>query len=304
MPQVVGIDIGEGNLKVALTEIETRKITHVYRGPTAKGKALLKQIYGVVDKLRGFEGIGIASPGLLNAGRGIIQKARHLGIRNLKITEALERRYGVQTFLTNESVASLLGEKLFGAGGAYKDMAFLRISAGIECAVMLNNNVLLGKDGNAHEMGHTVIDANSDVKCGCGRKGHWEAFCSGQGIPVFAKYLLDTKYAKYVSSLRKAKALDAKAVFEAAARKDAVAKKVIGEISRLNVMGVANIVELYDPELLVIGGSVARNNEDAIMTPIVRGVGKYTARLNRLPKIAMTSLGDNATLYGAVADFL
>lgn len=89
-----------------------------------------------------------------------------------------------------------------------------------------------------------------------------------------------------------------------AARKDRAAKKIVDEIARLNVMGVANIVELYDPELLILGGAVATNNEDAIMKPIVKGVGGYTARLNRLPKIVMTSLGDSATLYGAVADFL
>ncbi len=302
MSQVVGIDIGEGRLKIAAADVEGRKIRLVYDAPTSK-TALLKQIFGVVDKLRGYDGIGVAAPGLLNANKGIIHRARNLGIKDLHIVEMLDKRYKVQTFLINESVASVLGEKLFGLGVGHKDIAFLRLSAGIECAVILDNKVLLGKDGNAHEMGHTVIDANSDVMCGCGRRGHWEAFCSGAGIPVFAKHLLDTKYSGSKSSLRNAKALDARAVF-GAAKKDPVAKKIINEIARLNTMGVANIVEIYDPELLVIGGRVAISNPEAVLGPIKRGIRKYTTRLNRLPEIRITSLGDKATMYGAVADFL
>lgn len=303
MAQVIGVEIGETHLRIGRVDIDKKRISVVYRRETARGNALKGQILGALDRLKGYEGIGVSAPGLLNANRGILHRARNLGIKNMHVQEIFEKRYKVPVFLTNQATASVIGEKLFGAGQDYHNIAFLSISTGIECGVILNDRVLLGKEGNAHEIGHCIIDAESKLRCGCGREGHWEAFCSGSGIPNFATLLLETTYKGHESALRKARNLSAASVF-GLAKKDHVAREIVKRIGRINAMGVANIVELYDPELIAIGGAVALDNEEAVLTPIMSGVRKYVMRLNRMPKIMVTPLGEKAAMYGAVADFL
>lgn len=303
MAQVIGVEIGEAHLRIARADIEKKHLSFVYRGRKEKGNALKNQIFKILDKQKGYEGIGVSAPGLMNTNMGILDGVRNLAIRNMRIQEMFEKRYNVPVFLTNEAVASVIAEKLFGTGKDYRNIALLSMSTGIECGVILDDRVLLGKDGNAHEIGHCVIDANSELKCGCGRKGHWEAFCSGGGIPNFARLLLDTTYKRRDSALRKLKSISVSDVFRLASR-DYVAKEVVKQIGRINVMGVANIIELYDPELIAVAGWVALENRKAVMDPIISGVRKYVGGLNRMPKITTSPLGEKVALYGAVADFL
>jgi glucokinase len=297
----VGIGVGEIHTTIGWAEAETKIVNVTYRAPTEK--RVLQQIFREVDKLKDYEGIGVAIPGLLHPNKGIMHKARNLGIKNLPIAEILEKRYKVPVYVSNLSVACALGEKLFGAAKGYKDIVYVLLSAGIEAGVIMDDRVVIGKNGDAHEIGHTVIDASSDVICGCGRKGHWEAFCSTGGIPTFAKHLLDTKYAGKDSALRKVKDLDMYKIFKLA-KKDKTAKAVVAEIGRLNTIGMANITEIYDPQIIVLGGTLPMELEGQVLNPILRGIGKYTARLNKAPKIVITSLGKKAVLYGAVVDFL
>ncbi len=301
MQNAISIDIGENTMKAAVFGVKSETCKTVYKGPVQR-RDIVGQISGIVDQHKGFDGIGVAAPGLLDANRGVIIRARNLGVENLKIVDMLEDRYNVPVFLSNDAVASVVGERFFGAGKKSKNIVYLTFSAGLECGIIENDRVLLGKDGNAHEIGHCTIDASSEVRCGCGKYGHWEAFSSGNGIPVFARHLLDTKFKGRKSKLHGMKTITAKDVFDYAKSGDAAAKGIVAEIGRINALGVANIVELYDPELITIGGAVALNNRSAVMGPIMSRVKGYT--INRMPKITITPLGDMVTLYGAVADLL
>lgn len=303
MAQVIGVEIGETHLRIGRADINKKSLSIIYRDNTKRGDALKGQIFKVLDRLRDYEGIGISAPGLMNANKGVLHGVKNLAIRNMHVEDIFEKRYNVPVFLTNEAVASVIAEKLFGTGKDYHNIAFLSMSTGIECGVILNDRVLLGKEGNAHEIGHCIIDASSKLACGCGRRGHWEAFCSGGGIPNFAKLLLETTYKRRESALRKLKSMNAASLFRLA-KKDYVAKEIVKHIGRINAMGVANIIELYDPELIAIGGAVAIDNKEAVIGQMLSGVRKYVRRLNRMPKITTTALGEKVALYGAVADFL
>ncbi len=302
MGKVVSVAIGEANLRISLADTGTQSLNTVYKAATHKTNAkFLKQMFSAIDKLKNFEGIGVASPGLLNASKGIIHKSRNLGLADLNIVKILEDRYKVPVFLSSRAVAGVLAEHLFGSGKDCRQMAFLTFSTGIECGVILNGRLLLGKEGNAHEIGHAIIDANSSVQCGCGGKGHWEAFTSGSGIPVFARYLLNTKYEDKKSSLRSVKELHPQAVFDAA-KKDKVAAGIVAEIGRINAMGAGNMSSIFDLELITVSGGVALYNKDAVLNPIAKDIGKYT--VNKPPKVVISKLGEKTVPYGAVADFM
>ena len=299
MVNFVSVDVGTTHIRVALVN-ENGRLKRIYKGPT-DGKRLMQQVHHIIDSVGKFGGIGISMPGTLDMNRGILRYAPDLGIRDINIVEPMEKKYGVDVSLSNAGTSAVMGEKLLGAGKNLSSIVHLTLRTGIGCGVILNDRLLLGKDGNAHEVGHCTIDPLGAMTCSCGAAGHWEAYCSGRGIPDFTKELLDTKYKGAKSTLRGVKDLTAKKVYNAA-RSDKVAAKIVDEIGRLNAIGVANIIDFYDPELVSIGGGIAINNQSAVLKPILKHVKSHV--MNRMPRVIITPLGENASLYGAVVDFL
>jgi glucokinase len=300
MGKIVSIDVGSTNLRIGLVERAGKSLRMIYKKPV-DCREFMEQIYDVVDGVGKFDGIGISMPGILDMNKGILCYAPNLNLRNLNVVELLQNRYHVDVSLSNDETAAVMGEKLFGAGKKFENIVHISFGTGIGCGVIVNDRLLLGKDGNAHEVGCCTIDVFATLRCSCGAIGHWEAYCSGYGIPNFTRKLLDTVYKNDKSELRDIKDLTASQVYKTA-RHDAVADKIVKEIGRLNAMGVANAINCYDPELVTIGGGIALGQPDAVMEPILKHVKEHT--INRMPKIMITPLGEKAGLYGAVVDFL
>jgi glucokinase len=300
MGDVVSIDVGAVNLRAALVDRDSKKLRKVHK-EAVDCEDLMRQIYSIVDKIGKFRGIGISMPGTLDMNRGILCYSPNLNLRNINVVELMQDRYHVDVSLSNDETAAVMGEKLFGAGKKLGNVVHLTLGTGIGCGVILNDRLLLGKDGNAHEVGHVTIDASGAMRCGCGAMGHWEAYCSGRDIPNFARLLLDTRYRNEKSVLKGMRKLSTRSVY-GAARSDKVAAKIVNEVGRLNAIGIANIIDCYDPELITIGGAIALNHQSTVLKPILAQVKSHA--INKVPKIMITPLGETASLYGAVADFL
>jgi glucokinase len=271
--------------------------------------AYMAQITDVMRGVtRGFpskelRGICVASPGPLDLERGLISHAANLPFSNIPIIETMERAFDMESYLVNDANAAGLGEWLRGAGRGHRNVFYLTISTGIGGGAIIDGRLLLGKEGNAAEVGHIVIDSLGRMKCGCGKRGHWEAYCSGSGIPAFTRFLgeeLGTSGRKSEpkSPLLRGTANPAR-VFGEASRGDPFARQVVKELGRLNAIGVANVTNVYDPEIVTLGGGVALNNPEAILEPITGQLGDYA--FNKAPKIQITPLGDDAGLLGALA---
>lgn len=295
MRNVIGIDIGATNLRVALGNEEGRPVM-VFSERT-DGSRIMNQICSLADKFSDFEGIGIASVGPLNSYTGTILNPPNINIRNLKIAELLEGRYNVPCYLLNDCVASVIGERFLGAGKNVRNLVYVTLSTGIGCGAIVDDRVMLGKDGNAHEVGHCIVDINSKLRCGCGSYGHWEAYCGGKNMPKYAKYLLETEFQNEESTLRGVE-ITPEALFKLG-RTDPTASRIVASIGRINAIEIANIINAYDPELVTIGGSIMLNNQEALMAQINVHTKNYI--VNRPPKIMVTPLGDNIGLYGAIA---
>jgi len=250
------------------------------------------------------EGICVASPGPLDLKRGSVTHTSNLPYPEVPVVTALREAFSVDAYLMNDANAAALGEWLWGAGRGRRNVFYLTISTGIGGGAVVDGRLVLGKDGNAAEIGHTTIDSAGRMVCGCGRRGHWEAYCSGRAIPGFARFLgeelgeIDRKSMARSRLLNK-KIDDAAVVFGEARRRDPFANRVVAEIGRLNAIGVANVVDAFDPEILTIGGGVALNNKAAILPPIVEQVRAYA--INRVPEVKITPLGDDAGLLGALS---
>jgi len=263
---------------------------------TTNPKNLLAPIYKTLDAFEGLRGIGISSAGTLGEDGRTIARMSNTNTWNLKIVDLVEKRFGVSAMLFNDCVAALLAERFLGHGRASKNLAYLTLSTGVGAAVIDNDRLVFGKDGNAREIGHSKIAYDSRLRCGCGGYGCVESFIGGKNIGRAARYLRKTKFQDGRSILDRTGKLTAEAFFHIA-QKDKVARQIRDELGRILAIAVANVNTLYDPEKVVIGGSVMRAHKNLLMGQISKWMTAYT--VNRLPRVLVTELGDDICLIGA-----
>jgi len=301
----IAVDIGATNIRVATgnsegIEEKIAEVTDRSKGPEGVPRQIARMIRELTDAP---DAIGVGSIGPIDLERGMIINTPNYPFKEIPVVEPLREAFGVPVKIVNDCTAGVLGEHVYGAGKDIDNLSYITFSTGLGGGAMVDGHLLVGKDGNAVEVGHLTIYPDSEIICGCGCPGHWEAYSSGKNIPRFAQMLLRSK--KWHNSLLAvlcggdAKAITTETVFDAAKQGDEAALWIVDEIGKINAVGVADIVNAYDPELMTIGGSVALNNPDLILTPIQRYVAGHV--INRLPEIMITPLGGDIVLYGALA---
>jgi glucokinase len=309
----IGVDLGGTNLRIAVGDEEGRLLRRVQEpterryGPTGIAAQIIRLITSLRLDFAEVQGIGIGSLGPLDVKRGVIVVAPNLPFDNIPLTAPLSRAFPVPVRVLNDCSAAVLGEQQYGAGRGVDNLAYITLSSGIGCGAIVDGRLLLGKDGNAGEMGHVVVDQAGRLRCGCGKRGHWEAYCSGNNIPSYVRLWIREHAAEaaFAASQLAATvggdldAIDARQVFAAARAGDALSRAIIEDLGRLNAIGVANVLSAYDPALVTLGGSVTLCNPALILDPIARRVAEYA--VNRVPRIRVTPLGHDVVLYGALA---
>ncbi len=302
----IAIDIGATNIRVATGDYNglKRKVkekTETREGPMGVSRQIIRLIESIKEE--DLTSIGIGSIGPIDVEAGTITNTPNYSFQNISIREPLLGYYKIPVTLVNDCAAAVIGEQFFGAGKGLENVVYVTLSTGLGGGAIVDDTLLLGKDGNAVEVGHFTIDADSELTCGCGCRGHWEAFCSGSNIPRYAAWLLrdrDWKGGVLGMLIRgKLENLQPKHIFEAARKGDKHAKMIVDELGAKNAIGFANIINAYDPGLITVGGSIALNNPDQILDPILEQVGDHT--INRVPKIMITPLGQDSVILGALA---
>jgi glucokinase len=312
----IGVDLGGTNVRVALGNSDgqiLRKIlerTEKTKGPEGVSEQIIRMIYAITAEEVNFEdivGIGIGSAGPLDIKRGGLMKPTNLPFDFVPLVKPLEDEFGLPTNLLNDCVAAVIGEKHFGLGKGHENLVYITISTGIGGGVYVDGHLLIGKDGNAHEIGHFTVDFEGRLTCGCGRRGHWEAYCSGIGIPNYSRLIIEEDGlikldgSKLIEDIRERGygSITAKTIYEYAKAGDKAAKIVTEKIGALNAVGFACVIDAYDPSLITVGGSVTLNNPELVIDPIKHHIGKHAR--NRVPEVTLTALGEDAVIYGALA---
>jgi len=315
MKYFVGVDIGATWIRIAVATEHGKIIDRIKgRTPQRGNPSILSSvIINLIRKMlirnniRRVESIGIGSIGPLDLIKGVITNPPNISMKNIPISKPLYEEFNVPVYLVNDCTAGVLGEKIFGAGKNIDNLFYLTLSSGIGGGAIVDGKLLFGKDGNAPEIGHIVVDLKGKLKCGCGGYGHWEAYAGGKNIPKYAKLLIKEKFG--ICMFKKSKLynmvkgdpdkITTEMIFSAAKENDELAKLIVDELGRINTIGVATIINVFDPELITIGGAIALNNPELILKPILENIRKYV--INRIPKIEITPLGDDIVLYGALA---
>lgn len=307
MRYAVGLDIGGSWIRGALGDqsgrLSRRSVQRVVQG---SGDRFVSQAIGIIKEVsigvaNDVEGIGVGAAGRIDIRRGSIEFSPHASLSSVPLKDAIEAEFSKPAVVLNDCVAAAVAEGVVGAGKGIGNLVYVGIGTGIGAGIMVDGRILLGKDGNAHEVGHMIIDLEGRLECNCGGKGHWEAYTSGSGIPKYAKYLSNgfSGVSSLVDIIKAGgKEIEAKEIFTAAYEGDPFAEYVINEAAGINAKAFANIVNLYDPELITVGGGLALKNPSLTVLPIAEMMPHLC--FNVPPRVALTPLGEDAPLVGAV----
>ena len=301
----IAIDLGATNLRVALISKKGKIIKKIktktpHQGKT--GKVITDQLLKLVELIVKFSkqihsqalGIGISSIGPLNYKKGEIVNSPNIPFRRVPVVQPIKKKFKLPVYLYNDCTSAVWGEKHFGVGKKFKNIVYITISSGIGGGAIVDGHLLLGKSGSAAEIGHFKIDTKYNFPCGCKKgKGHWEGYCSGNNLPRFFKFWLKTNKINFSTKNIKT----SKDIFDLARRKEKIVLKFLEEIGRLNAAGINNVIVAYDPEIIVLGGSVVLYNKEFILPYFKR----YIERFLKPPKITITSLKEDVVLFGAAS---
>ncbi len=286
--EVVAIDIGGTNLRVAKVSrdgIITAKQTIATPKSGQNSLIISQEIIRLIQKIQP-EGeittISISSAGPLDLRRGIIDHCPNIPLGEVPLVTPLQEAFQSPVFLFKDTHAGVLGEKFFGSGKTAKNIVYITISTGIGGGAIVNNRLLIGRNGNAGEIGRFFI-TNDDPY-------FWNSSASGA-------FILSTFEAFCKKHHIKCAHQHARDIFEAARQQESSATLFMEELGRINGRGLSDVIVAYDPETVIFGGSVFLHNQDLILPAMLRHVDDYLP----LPDIRVTELGDNISLLGAAA---
>ena len=305
MSYYLGLDVGASNLRCALATDEYERVAQTERrtpqGPTVERFTQVIRAT-VTDTLAAagvapaaVDGAGIASIGPLDVTAGLIRGPANVdsALGDIPICETVSSVVSEEPVrLCNDAIAGAIAE--FHGGDSVENLAYLTLSSGIGAGAVVDGHVLHGADGNAAEVGHLTLDREATRTCGCGGRGHWEAYAGGENIPGYAADLAD---AEGLDDSLLAGGCTSAELFEAYGD-DPLATETVERIGDWNAQGTATLVNAFAPRRVAVGGAVALNNEALVLDPIRERIGRYLMR--SAPEMQLTRFGSDVVLRGAL----
>lgn len=311
---IIGIDLGGTSIK-ALAVDGKNKILATGKKKTESGvkpKALIKEIAALVEstaknagsKLKSVVAVSIGAPGAIDVRRGIVTEAPNLGWKNVHLAAELRLRLGTAIVVDNDVNVGVIGEHALGAGEGVDDVIGIFVGTGIGGGIISGGKLFEGASGWAGEMGHTVIEVNGPV-CSCGRRGCAEALASRTAMARDVMLAIKAGAKSIVPELLKERQRDriTSSIIQAAlAKHDPVMTQVLKRAQFFLGILVGNMVNVLDPERVVIGGGVASRLGEAFVGPIRTTAYEHFLHPEAVRRIKVLAgrLGDNAGALGAV----
>ncbi len=272
-------------------------------GETALEDAIVAAVSGLAVRHR-VCGVGLAVAGFVTTDRRSVMFAPHLAWRDAPVGDRISRRLDLPVVLEHDANAALLGEHRFGAARGAKVALLVAIGTGIGGGLLLDGELFRGAYGVAPELGHLRLVPDGRA-CPCGKQGCWERYCSGTALSATAVELLARHPGRSTVLLRDsmdARAITGRKVAAAAREGDPLAQRAMSELARWLGEGLAMAADIYDPEVVVIGGGVSESAplflDDARdhYKKMITGAG-----YRPLARIRTAQLGDDAALVGVAA---
>jgi glucokinase len=315
---VLGIDIGGTNLVVGSVAADGSAVHAVASEPThaeAGSSDVVDRLVTLAERaiaqtrreVPGAEivGVGVGAPGPLDTKSGIVLLTPNLGWVNLPLRRIIHDRVGLPAVLDNDANCAVLGEWWVGAARGSRHAIGLTIGTGIGGGIILDGKLYHGASDVAGEIGHTTIDTEGR-RCKCGNYGCLEAYASGPNIAMRAREALEAGAVSILPSQvgGDLKRITAQTVYEAAAAGDELALEVVNDTAKFLAVGVANLLNVFNPEVVVVCGGVTLAG-DHLFLPLRREVSRRAFKpAVAACRIVPGELSGTAGVYGAAKVFL
>ena len=312
----IGVDLGGTNIAIGLCD---ENLNMIDKGsvPTLAdrdGELIIRDMANLAAEIikrnnltvSDIASVGIATPGAANSKTGVVEYANNLPFLNFPIAEIFKKYLPVEKVLiANDANAAALGEALAGAAKGTKNSVMITLGTGVGGGVIIDGKIFDGGINCAGaELGHIVIVAGGR-QCSCGRRGCWEAYSSATGLSNMTKEKMNELKLKGIPSLLFDEAdkdgkVSARTAFNAMKRGDKHGAMVVDEYIKYLAEGITNIINIFQPEILTIGGGVC-NEKEYLTKPLLEIVEseQYTRNNVNKTKVVTAVLGNDAGIIGA-----
>jgi len=309
---VLGLDLGGTQIRAAAIlpggeRLVRRAVaTPLTAGPEAIYAACADLLHGVSDELPAdvrnrLLAVGISSMGPVDPWRGlVVDPPNVVALRDAPLADEMEERVGLPAYLERDTNVAALAEHWLGAARGCRDFLYVTVSTGLGGSIYRDGGLLLGPDGTAGEIGHVPLLPGVGPLCGCGGIGHLEAISSGSGLANQARAELAAGGSEFLSSRATAGAITGRDVAEGELAGDAVCTLLMERARRAFAIACVGWVNAFNPELIVVGGTVAASQGERWLAPAREAVSAtgFAAPANRV-RIVPAELGNDGGLVGA-----
>ena len=310
MKYFIGIDIGGTNISTGVVD-ETYKIVGRGKIKTDSGRPYEEIIKDIIESVRlaaadagvsaeDVRWIGVGCPGTCNPETGIVEYSNNLGWRNVPLLADIESTFGKKTYIDNDANAAAYGEFLAGAAKGARNAVVITLGTGVGAGIIINGRIYSGSNYAGGEIGHTVIVVDG-YECTCGRRGCFEAYSSATGLARMTREAMEKHPASKIAQLVEADGrISARTAFNAAKMLDDVGQAVVDRYIKLLACGIANTINVFQPDILCIGGGVC-NEGDNLLIPLKKQVSEnvYSKHSVKNTEVCLCSLANDAGIIGA-----
>ena len=301
----LGVDLGGTNIKAALVDAEGNILkessvpTNLPRPAEAVCDDIAALCAALADGVR-VHGIGVGCPGTVDG--GVVRYSNNLNWHDFAMADYLQGKTGLPVRLANDANAAALGEALAGCAKGAESAVIVTLGTGVGGGVVLNGKLLTGYTGAASEPGHTVIcDTPNAPLCTCGRRGCFEAYASATALIRMTRQAMDAHPESALHTVAANGTVNGRTAFDAAELGDAAAKQVVDDYIHYLAVGIANLINMFFPQVIGLSGGVANQGENllhplrAAVQPMIFG-DKYAKKHTAL---TTCTLGYRAGVIGA-----
>ena len=307
----VGVDLGASNLRAVVVNLEAKiiakigKKTNADEGREKVFKRMIEIIYEVIEasgvEKERIEGIGIGISGVIDHQKGVCLFCPNIkGWENVPVKRLVEEEFGIKVSVDDSSRMMALAEHWCGLAQKVENFIFINVGVGVGSGIFTNGQIYRGSRGTAGELGHTTIDENGP-RCKCGNRGCLETLVSGPAIVRRAKEALEEGVISLLGKMSGGdfSKLSPEMVAEAARKGDKLAFNIMEKTGEYLGIGIANAVNLFNPELVIIGAGISRAGDLFLETVkrTVKARALHTASTS--VDIKISELGDTAAAQGA-----
>ncbi len=305
----IGIDLGGTKIAAGLVN-EKNEIVAKASCPTEPEKGndtVVANIAALIKKVMAeknltdadVEFVGIASPGALDCANGIVDRACNLYMEKYPLADNLAKLVDMKIYIENDANAAALGEAVAGAAKGAKYSVMVTLGTGVGGGIVMDGKIYSGFNYAGGEFGHMVIEKDGR-QCNCGRKGCWEAYSSATALITMTKEEMAADPDSVMHELAKDGKVSGKTAFEAQRQGDAAGDRVVKKYISYLACGVANVINLFQPNILCIGGGVSNEGKGLIEPLLIEADQEvFTKNSEHKTEIRLAQLGNNAGIIGA-----